>query len=108
MLLAGLGLLAFGAVSSGVWLCRALSSPNGLPWGRLELTSILLTWLVNVLAIEQRQLAWLPALNGLQWTLAIALLLRLGWLTRQPTPEDEAARRAAGAAAGPRVRNTRS
>jgi len=106
LLLAGFGLLVFAAVAGGVWLWRGFSSPNGRPWGRLVLTSILLTWLVDVLAIEQHQVAWLPALNGLQWTLAIALLLRLGWLTRQRTPEAEAARWAAGAAGEDVVANT--
>jgi Nuclease-related domain len=52
---------------------------------------------VNALAVEQYQRAWWPAVNGLQWALAIGLLLRLGWLAHRHQPEAETARWAAGA-----------
>jgi len=59
---------------------------------------IVLAWLVNLVAIDWHQLDWLPVLNGVQWALAIGLLVRLSWLvTRRGSAEAEAARWAAGA-----------
>src|SRR5207237_8630913 len=97
MLVGGLSVLAFAAFTFCVWLVRALRS-SGRPWGRLLVLAVVFAWLVNFVAIEQRQLDWLPVLNGIEWALAIGLLVRLSWLvSRRASSEAEAARWNAGA-----------
>jgi Nuclease-related domain len=96
LLLGGAGLLAFAMFALCAWLWRAMRS-SARPWGRLLVLSIVVGGLVNMVALEQHQLAWLPVLNGLEWALAIGLLLRLSWLGTRRAPEAETARWAAGA-----------
>jgi hypothetical protein len=97
LLVGGLGMLALAAFAFCVWLVRALRS-SGRPWGRLLMLAVLFAWLVNFVAIEQRQLDWLPVLNGIEWAFAIGLLVRVSWLvTRRDSSEAEAVRWDAGA-----------
>ena len=79
LLVGGLGMLAFAAFAFCVWLVCALRS-SGRPWGRLLILAVVFAWIVNFVAIEQRQLEWLPVLNGIEWALAIVLLVRVSWL----------------------------
>jgi hypothetical protein len=97
LLVGGLGLLTFTAISLCVWLWRALATASGRPWGRLLLLAITAVAVVNLVSLEQHRLEWLPVLSGLQWTLAIALLLRIVWLVRRPASREDAAIWAAGA-----------
>jgi hypothetical protein len=94
----GLGLVVYSAFAFCTWLWRSIRSANGRPWGRLLVLCIVVVSFVNLLALEQHQFDWLPALNHVEWTLAIGLFVRLSWLaTRQDSAKAEAARWAAGA-----------
>lgn len=97
LLVGALGVLSFAAFAFCVWVARALRS-SGRPWGRLLVLSIVVTSLVNLVALEQHQVDWWPYLNGIEWALAIGLLSRMTWLaTRGSSAEAETARWAAGA-----------
>jgi len=97
LLVGGLCVLAFAVFAFCVWLVRALRS-SGRPWGRLLMLAVVFAWMVNFVALEQRQLDWLPVLNGIEWALAIGLLASISWLvTRRDSAEVEAARWDAGA-----------
>jgi hypothetical protein len=98
LLLAGVGLILFAFGALGVWLRRVLRDPSEPPWGRMLLAGLLAGWMLSLIALEQHWLFWVPALNALQWVLAITLLLRLAFLARRRirTPADQAAIWAAG------------
>jgi hypothetical protein len=87
LIVVGAGLLTFSAVAFAAWLWRALHPQSGgRPWGRLLVLGLLAVWLLSAVASQARETAWIPALNGLGWALAVGLLVRLGWLARRPGP----------------------
>src|SRR5918911_2936500 len=60
LIVIGLGLLVFSGVAFAIWLSRVLRGP-GRPWGRLLALSTLTAGAANLVALQEHQVAWVPA-----------------------------------------------